>query len=154
MTWPLIVEAQALNACFHGKIGAAKDSIRPLDILLTHSWLEVPASLKDALSIVLVLGITIASFLVMKIVPNGELWLITAVSSFFAYMACKKLGWLAFVFVPFFPFLIFFLELDQEKSARCPFGIAIAAWSVFALVAIAGSWRWWKRLRGAQSGSN
>ena len=106
-----------------------------------------------ALSIALALGITVASLLVTKIVPNGELWLITAVSSVFAYMACKKLGWLALVLIPFFPFLIFFLEMDQENGERYAFGIAIAAWSVFALGAIAGSWRWWKRLRSAQSGS-
>ncbi len=113
----------------------------------------MPDYLKKALVIVLVIGGTVASLLVTKAVPNGELWLITAVSSVFAYMACKKLGWLAFVFIPFFPFVIFFLELDPAKDSRYPFGIAITAWSVFAVGASAGSWRWWKLLISAQSGS-
>lgn len=113
----------------------------------------VPASLKNVLFIALVLGITIASLLVTEIVPNGGLWLITAVSSVLAYIACRKLGWLAFFFVPFYPFLVFFLELDQDQGERLPFGIAIAAWLVFALGALAGSWRWWQLLRGAQSGT-
>ena len=112
-----------------------------------------PGFLRNALSVALALGITIASLLAIKIVSNGELWLITAVSSVFAYMACKKLGWLALVFVPFFPFLIFFLELDHEIGERYPFGTVITAWSVFALGAIAGSWRWWKQLRSAKSDS-
>lgn len=126
--------------------------IHSVDSSLIHSLLVVPASLKNAFSIALALGITVASLLVTKIVPNGELWLITAVSSVLAYMACKKLGWLALVLIPFFPFLIFFLEMDQGNGEGYSFGIAIAAWSVFALGAIAGSWRWWKWLRSAQSG--
>jgi hypothetical protein len=110
----------------------------------------MPASQKYALSTAIVLGVTVASLLAMKILPNGELWLITTTSSVCAYLICTRVGWLALVFVPFFPFLIFILEMDKGISEKPSFVIAIAAWSVFALAAIAGSLRWWKRLRNAE----
>ena len=104
------------------------------------------ATLKHALAIALIGAGTFGLLLAVEILPYGELWLITVVSSVFAYIACRKLGWLALVLVPLFPFLIFFLELDQEVGERYPFGIAIAAWLAFALSALAGAWRWRKRL--------
>jgi hypothetical protein len=102
---------------------------------------------KYVLLIAILVGVVFASSLAIEILPDGELWFITVVSSLFAYVACTKLGWLALVLVPFFPFLIFMLEMEQGYSDRYPFGVAIAAWLVFALAAIVGAWRWWKRLR-------
>lgn len=92
-------------------------------------------------------------WLAITFLPDGELWFITVVTSLFAYKACTKLGWLALVLIPFFPFLLFMLEMDQQDSERYPFGIAIATWSVFALAAILGAWRWWKRLRDTDPGT-
>jgi len=102
---------------------------------------------KYVLLIAFLFGVVFASSLAIDILPDGELWFITIVSSLFAYVACTKLGWLALVLVPFFPFLIFMLEMEQDYSDRYPFGVAIAAWLVFALATIVGAWRWWKRLR-------
>ena len=106
-----------------------------------------------ALSITIVVGVVFALWMAITFLPDGKLWFITVVSSAFAYKACTKLGWLALVFIPFFPFLLFMLEMDQQDSERYPFGIAIATWSVFALAAIVGAWRWWKGLRNATAGT-
>ena len=102
---------------------------------------------KYVLLIAILAGGVFASSLAIEFLPDGELWFITLGSSLFAYFICTKLGWLAIVLIPFFPFLIFMLELDQKYSDRYSFGVAMAAWSVFALAALVGSWRWWKRLR-------
>ena len=88
-----------------------------------------------------------ALLLATKIIPHGGLWLVTIVASVFAYWVCTRMGWLALVFVPFFPFLVFMLELDQADTESPSFGIAIAVWLLFALSAIAGALRWWKRSR-------
>ena len=108
---------------------------------------------KYVLLIAIMVGGLFASSLATEMLPDGELWFITLVASSFAYIACKKLGWLALVLIPFFPFLIFMLEMDQKYSVRFPFGAVIAAWLTFALAAIAGAWRWWKRLRNAAPGT-
>ena len=108
---------------------------------------------KYVLALAIFGGGLFALLLAMETLPDGELWLITVVSSVFAYKACAKLGWLALVLIPFFPFLLFTLEMDQKNSERYPFSIAIAAWSVFALAAVVGSWRWWKRLRNTAPGT-
>jgi hypothetical protein len=102
---------------------------------------------KYVIFLAIVVGVVFASLLAIEILPDGELWFITLGSSLFAYVACTKLGWLALVLIPFFPFLIFMLEMEQDYNDRYPFGVAIAAWLFFALAAIVGTWRWWKRLR-------
>jgi hypothetical protein len=104
------------------------------------------AASKYALLMAIVVGVVFASLLAIEVLPDGELWFIVLVSSLFAYFVCTKLGWLALVLVPFFPFLIFMLEMEQTNSDRYPFGVAIAAWLVFALAASVGAWRWWKGL--------
>ncbi len=101
-----------------------------------------------ALLMAIVVGVVFALWMA-TVLPHGELWVVTLVSSVFAYKACTKLGWLALVLIPFFPFLLFVVELDRQESERYPFGIAIATWSVFAFAAAVGAWRWWKRLRDA-----
>jgi len=102
---------------------------------------------KYVLLIAIVVGVLFASSLAIEVLPDGELWFIALVSSLFAYIVCTKVGWLALVLIPFFPFLIFMLEMEQNNSDRYPFGVAIAAWLVFALAASMGAWRWWKGLR-------
>lgn len=99
------------------------------------------------LLIAILVGCVFASSLAIEFLPDGELWFITLGSSLFAYFVCTKLGWLAIVLIPFFPFLIFMLEIDQTYSERYPFGVVIAAWLVFALAATVGAWRWSKGLR-------
>ena len=111
------------------------------------------ATSKYVLAIVIGVGGLFASLVAINTLPDGELWFITLVLSMFAYMACAKLGWMALVLIPFFPFLIFMLEMDQENSERYSFGIAVAAWSIFAIAAIVGAWRWWKRLRNTAPGT-
>ena len=106
---------------------------------------------RNALAIAIVVGGTFALLLATKILPYGELWLVTLVASGIAYLVCTRIGWLAFVFVPFFPFIIFMLEMDSGDSENRSFGIAIAVWAVFALSALAGAWRWRKRLRETAS---
>ena len=105
------------------------------------------ATLKHALAIAIVVAGTVGLLLAVEILPHGELWLVTLVASGFAYWLCTRTGWLALVFIPFFPFLIFMLELDAGHGQKRSFGIAIAVWLVFALSALAGAWRWRKRLR-------
>ena len=102
---------------------------------------------KYVLLIAIVVGGVFASSLAIEFLPHGELRFITLGSSLFAYFVCTKLGWLALVLIPFFPFLIFMLEMEQKYSDRYPFGVAIAAWLVFAIAASVGAWRWWKGLR-------
>ena len=102
---------------------------------------------KYALLLAILVGMVFASSLAMEVLPDGELWFIALGSSLFAYIVCTKLGWLALVLIPFFPFLIFMLEMEQKYSDRYPFGVAIAAWLVFATAASVGAWRWWKGLR-------
>ena len=102
---------------------------------------------RNAFAIAIVVAGTFALLLAMRFLPYGELWLVTSVASGIAYLVCTRIGWLAFVFVPFFPFLIFVLEMDSGGSENRSFGIAIAAWVVFTLSVLAGAWRWRKRLR-------
>ena len=111
------------------------------------------ATLKHALAIAIVVAGTSVLLLVAEILPYGELWLVTLVASGFAYWVCTRIGWLAFVFIPFFPFLIFILELGPGDGENRSFGIAIAVWLVFALSALAGAWRWRKRLRESAPGT-
>lgn len=108
---------------------------------------------KYILLLAVVVGGLFALSVMMKALPDGELWFITVVSSVLAYRACTKLGWLALVLIPFFPFLLFVLELDQKYSERYSFGMAIAAWSVFSIATTLGAWRWWKQLRNTAPGS-
>lgn len=102
---------------------------------------------KYVLLLAIVVGGLFALSLAIEFLPDGELWFIALGSSLFAYIVCTKLGWLALVLIPFFPFLIFMLEMDQTYSERYPFGVVIAGWLVFALAASVGAWRWWKGLR-------
>ena len=97
---------------------------------------------KYVLLIAILFGGVFASLLAIEFLPDGELWFITLGSSLFAYVVCTKLGWLALVLIPFFPFLIFMLEMDQAYSEGYAFGVVIAAWLVLALAAIVGDWRW------------
>ena len=106
---------------------------------------------KYVLLIAILFGGVFASSLAIEFLPDGELWFITLGSSLFAYFVCTKLGWLAIVLVPFFPFLIFMLEMEQPYGEGYPFGVVIAAWLVFALAATVGAWRWWKGLRKTTS---
>lgn len=96
------------------------------------------------------LGLLLALTLALKFLPNSTLWLVTIALSFVAYRMCTRAGWLVFVFVPFFPFSVFFIELDSGYHEKSSFGITIAAWAVFALAAIVGAWRWWKRMRNSE----
>jgi uncharacterized membrane protein YccC len=111
------------------------------------------ATLKHAIAIAIVVAGTLGLLLGAEILPYGDLWLVTLVASGIAYWVCTSTGWLALVLIPFFPFLIFVLEMDPGYGENRSFGIAIAAWLVFALSALAGARRWRKRLRESEPGT-
>ena len=94
--------------------------------------------------IVVLLGVA-GLLLLTKVVPQGELWLLAITVGAFSFWACSKQGWLVFILIPLFPFIVIASELERGGAGHYPFTVFLAAWSVFTLIAVAGAWRWWNK---------